>query len=164
MLKMYKILSCEEFSSIGLQETKNCLRINSDDDDEFINNCIKTSVEIAENFLNLALRSKVVKFRTNYVNKAELPILPFIELQSVFCEQDITKDCHISQDEGKIVFPFYGNFSVVYACGFANGALPFALRQGILAHTCAIFDKQIIDSDFLNRIFNFYKPFRRILV
>jgi hypothetical protein len=161
---MYKILSCEEFSSIGLQEMKNCLKISHDDDDEFIKNCIKTSVEIAENFLNLALRSKVVKFSTSYVKKAELPILPFAELQSVTCDEDVTKDCYISQDEGSIIFPFYGKFSVIYACGFADNALPFSLRQGILAHTCAIFDRQIIDSDFLNQIFNFYKPFRRILI
>jgi hypothetical protein len=159
---MYKILSCKEFSSIGLQEAKNCLKISHDDDDEFIKNCIKTSVEIAENFLNLALRCKVVEFSTNYVNKAMLPILPAIKLARVICQENEVEGCRILPNEGRISFPFYGQFCVTYDCGFTENTLPFALRQGILAHTCAIFDRQIIDSDLLNQIFNFYKPFRKI--
>lgn len=163
---MLKIVSCAEFSAINLEEIKNCLKISHQEDDEFIINCIKTSLEIAESFMSISLRPKTIELQTSYVNSVNLPLGPLIYLDKVLHlpSKDITKDCQVNYQLPSINFPYHGNFKITYTCGFEDKTLPYAIRQGILAHTCAIFDRQVIDNDFLNQVFNFYKPFRKILI
>ena len=174
MMLHYKIISIDDTSLVSLQETKSYLKIDHDDDDGLLKDCIVTSIETAENFLNFSLRVKTVLLNSNLgvISKIVLPILPFAEVVS--CEilhrggnSDVSDCCFVSQDQQylNIAKPIQGQVKLIYKAGFVDKSLiPMSIKQGILYHIAEIYDKQVISNSFMEEVLSFYKSFRRILI
>jgi hypothetical protein len=172
----YKIISITNTNLISLQDAKSYLKIDHDDDDSILKDCIVASIEMAENFLNFSLRLKEVLLNSHLsvVSSIELPLLPFAQVVSchIIYENnnlDVSERCFIDQDERhlRIAQPttISSQIKLVYKAGFSDsGAVPQAIKQGILYHIAEIYDKQVVSNSFIDEVLRFYKPFRRVLI
>jgi hypothetical protein len=166
----YKTLLIEDSDIVTLQEVKKYLKIDYDDEDEILKNCILSSIETAENFMNIALRIKHIEFNSNLGLSARIsmPVLPIIEIDKVSIEEEELRGSYeISSDGQYLEFTknISGKITVVYKAGVQSHLdVPRAIKQGILCHISEMYDKQVISGSFMHEIYNFYKPFRRVLI
>ena len=172
-MSFYQTLAIHENFVLTLDEVKKYLKISYDDEDAILQNCILSSIETAENFINIALRTKTISFSSDLgVNaKILLPLLPILSLEKVtLSEKDITDQCSLDQEMlGFEIVNLSANAStkcrVIYKAGFNDATkIPSAIKQGILCHIAEMYDKQIVNNSFMNEILACYKPFRKILI
>jgi hypothetical protein len=164
---MYKILQQAAYEFITLEHLKAYLKIEHDDEDYFLEQALRSSIEFAERFLNIALTLKSIEFSYDNVYGALrlLPLHPFKQLTKVTCEQeDVTRRCYIGQHQRGICSKVHGKLVVCYECGLTKDEVPSSIVQGVLAHASSIFERQVVDSNFLADIVNYYKPFKIILI
>ena len=165
---MYKILSTQNSQIISVNQLKGYLKIHYDDDDNLLSDYIAAGVQMAENFMNISLNIKVVEFSTQIDNQVRfgLPVLPFLSLEQamLYPDLDITSQCEVINHNLYINKFYQGQLNVIYKCGFAPEKVAYSIKQGILSHAAAMYEKQTLDHHFLNCIYNFYRPFRKVLI
>lgn len=165
---MYKILSTNNDEIVKLDELKQYLKITYSDEDAVLQNYLLASIQTAENFMNISLSVKMIEFNIEVVNKIRfaLPILPFLTLEKVVLEdkQEITDRCQVINNNLYLNSFYQGSLRIIYKCGTTANTLAHAIKQGILSHAGGMYDKQVVDNEFLNSVFNFYRPFRKVLI
>jgi hypothetical protein len=169
----YQTLAIHENFVLTLDEVKKYLKISYDDEDAILQNCILSSIETAENFINIALRTKTISFSSDLGLNAKIlvPLLPMLALEQVSLpEKDITDKCCIDQEMLGFEIVNLSSYvnkkcRVIYKAGFKDATkIPGAIKQGILCHIAEMYDKQIVNNSFMNEILACYKPFRKILI
>jgi uncharacterized phiE125 gp8 family phage protein len=169
-----KILSVENDIGIGIDQLKNRLKIEHEEEDQLLQSYIDTSIQIAEHFTNLAIRIKRIEYKTRPVmGKIMLPMLPAMELEKITLENlgvenndqpldEVTNQAKLNIEQGCIYIKHNAYCQVIYKCGFAKGNIPYSLQHGILLHACLMYENLLSDSQELEKVFSFYRFFRRI--
>ncbi|ADU30984.1 head-tail connector protein [Evansella cellulosilytica] len=117
---------------VTLPEAKNYCRVDISEDDAYIHSLITAARDHIETIGRMTLIKKNVTLTTGN-NKIKLPLEPFIEIESVKVNGDITNQYdHMANYEGECWFVNQSNATVEisYICGYEE--IPKPIWQSIL--------------------------------
>ena len=171
---IFNVLELNQLQIYSLQEVKNYLRITHDYDDATIKSLIGSAIDSAENFLGLSLHERKIEFTCNIVGKRVFPLKvePVVGIEEItFYEakqsRQLAKDEYYFDAEYCTLYLKQAlsgeELKVIFITGFAKRGLPDAIRQGIMLHICAMYDRDSDSSLTLStEIKNLYYPYKRM--
>lgn len=162
---------------LGLEETKEYLKINIIDDDILIGSLIKTVRNVAELFMRRSLITQSWKLSYNKYAPGTI-ILPKGPVQSVSSIALISRDSvrrvlpannYYLACDSKLIFdatPMGHLIEIIYVTGYGDtaAAVPPAIREGMLAHLAAIYDGKVSKNVLPGNVTGFYGGFRVLRV
>ena len=139
---------------LTLTEAKNYLKVSGSDDDTLITNLITTVRQAAEKFMKISLISQ--SWKISYDQYAPSVIrLPMGRAQSITSVTAVARDASTTAINSSTYYLSAGNqnlvfeatvvshrVDIIYVAGYGASAsdVPYAIRQGMLAHVAAIYD------------------------
>ena len=137
----------------SLEDVKNYLRITSDFDNELITHLLETSVKIAENFTGMNLIQKKISMSSTDRNARRffLKYTPITEIQKIIIkcnnvEAEIASNdylINLATATLELLKELKRDEIIIdYSIGIDQKLLPSDIKQGILIHTCRMFERQ----------------------
>ncbi len=162
---IYKILDREEQNILAVDDIKNYARISIDDDDLLIKEMIEAAIIAAENFMRTALVKQTVEVTGHNTNSLLLPIMPLIKILEVKCGDKILDENDYHHARDRISLESYGKTVAKYSAGYEDPKdIPAIIKQALLVHISQMYDSRGGTSISDDRIFDLYKPYRKMLV
>lgn len=171
---IFKVIKLDQARLWSLDEVKNYLRVSHDYDDAIIKSLIVSAVDSAENYLGISLHLRKIEFTCNLSGRRvfQLKFNPVTQISQVIKtlnerERQLDKNDY-SYDAEYCVLYLKQSLSgeelrVTYVAGHENINIPYAIKQGILHHICAMYDR---DSDntlsMRDEVKNLYHPYKKI--
>lgn len=118
---------------VELEDAKEWLRVDYDDDDDLITGMIKSARQSIEQFLNIALVDKSVVLDVITTCETDVIRLPYVESAEIEIE-DIDDDEAVDTENYKVrgagvTVNYAGYFSITY--DIEAGEIPEAIKEGI---------------------------------
>lgn len=165
---MYRIVGSFPEKVITLEEAKSFLKVVHNDDDHFIQNCVITAVETAENFLHCYLCRKNIEFIIEVTaQEVKMPVTPIRRIGSVTTSSmrgDIRDLCQIGIDKTSIILPEEVKGKTVFIYQNENSPLSSYFKHALMSHMEILYEKRVLSQEELDQILIFYKPYRKILI
>ncbi len=164
----YKILESKPQEIISLESVKNYMRIMHDNDDSLILDIIESAISATEDFIKYSLTQKIVEAITYNCKVIVLPILPVFKILEVKADDKIVQEGDFSLGKNSVIldkFPKIQKLVVSYIAGYEIPTkIPASIKQGIFIHISSIYDNRGNPDSFNDRIFDIYKPYRKMMV
>ena len=141
------VIEADPLSVLPLQYAKNYLRIDNNNDDEFLVNAIATAINYAEAITGKIFGEKTYKLTCNVEGKItninKLPILvnEIVEIQ--INQQPLNKENYFIKN-GIIQFKegVTGDLVVVFKAGIQAGEVLINIRQALMYHVASIYENK----------------------
>ena len=171
---IFKVIELKALKLWSLDEVKNYLRVSHNYDNEIIQSLIGSAIDSAENFLGLSLHRRTVVFTCNLPGKRgfHLKFHPVIEVSEVslkFAEnvQELSKEDYYLDPEYSTLYLKQAlgreELKIIFSAGSQPSEIPDAIKQGILLHTCAMYDRENdCAAGLSNEIKNLYYPYKKM--
>lgn len=167
----YRIKEIYDQDIITLEEVKNFLRIDNDEDNNLLNKLTQSAIETAEIHSGLLLRKHIIEeyFTSNYSSdtKFELSLTkkPCKSVIEVVCDGVKIEDSEFKLENNHITIKKKGhNFQVNYLAGLDKFEVSASVRIGILMHVSNMYDKRDGDNILPQNIVALYRQFRFIRI
>lgn len=163
---------------LTLTEAKDYLKVSGADDDTLISNLIVAARQAAEKFLKISLISQSWKLSYDQYAPSVI-ILPMGRAQSITSVKAISRDESTTDISSSTYYLSAGNqnlvfeatvvshrVEIIYVSGYGASAsdVPYAIRQGMLAHIAAIYDGRAGGNVIPWQSKEFYSPYRVVRV
>jgi uncharacterized phiE125 gp8 family phage protein len=146
-----------------------------DDEDEWIDNLIDTSISFAENFMRIKLRPYEVSAILDYTRSSRLylPVGPATSITKVMiCRYD-NNDYELKKDDYSFTstclqlcnLSAWDKIKIEYMAGFDDASIiPASLKQGLLLHIAEMYDSRGAISYVSGDVEKLYQPYKTILI
>ncbi|RYE05671.1 MAG: phage gp6-like head-tail connector protein [Rickettsiaceae bacterium] len=159
----------------SIEQVKNYLRVSHSYDDDLIKNLIAAAISTAESFTGFCLIAREITFISNLNKmKFELEYSPIKKLVSIHTQRNSDlfelNDNQYYVDLKRSLFylkePLYQQeLMLKYIAGFKASEIPASVKQGILLHTCEMYDREGESNSVLsNENKNLYLPYKKIRI
>ena len=161
---------------ITLAEAKAFLRVDSDAENNLINHLIKTSRQIAEEYLGKSLITQTLQLQFDYYTPPVVNLLrgPVQEVVAViivsqdFSESTLSASAyHLSAGNRQIVFdvaPMGQIVQVQYVAGYGDAEdVPAPVKQGLLEHIASMYENRGQNELPVN-VRSVYAPYRTVRI
>ena len=170
------ILEPPETEPVTLNEAKKFLRLNSDTENDLVSHLIKTSRQIAEEYLGKSLITQTLQLQfDNYappvVNLLRGPVQEIVSV--IIVAQDLTEGTltrlayYLTAGKRQVVFdaaPMGKMVQVQYIAGYGTAAdVPAPIKQGMLEHIVNMYDNRG-QNDLPANVRSMYAPYRTMRV
>ena len=162
---------------ISLEQIKSYLKIDFDEQDQFLSEVTKTTRQYAEKFLAMNL----VKKRYSQINKSNnqrnimLLKTPVRTVYKVHINDMSGK--RIELKRGEYIFDgfdnidiykpeiFYKSVEIEYEVGYASiDLVPSPIKTGMMIHAASIYDRGDLGDAMPQSTLNLYQPYRRVFL
>ena len=173
---IFEVIERKDQEFWQLEDIKKYLRISNDYDDNLIKNLIDTAITAVENFTNLSIYNRHIKFTCNFSGKKnfELKYKPVNKILKIAIScgdnaEEVTSDKYYFDIRSNVLFlrePINQQELILeYICGFDVKNIPSAIKHGILMHVAEIYDREEnIHTPFSLAIKNLYLPYKQLRV
>jgi uncharacterized phiE125 gp8 family phage protein len=144
-----------ETEPVSLTEAKNFLRVDTADDDSLINHLIKTSRQIAEEYLGKSLITQTLQLQFDHYTPAVVNLLrgpvqnvvAVIIVAADFTESTLPASAYrLTAGKRQLVFdvaPMGHIVQVLYTAGYGEAEdVPEPVKQGMLQHIAAMYENR----------------------
>lgn len=155
---------------IDLKEIKSYLKIDSNYDDEYLQELVDSGIETAEKLTNLSLGIKEVSFNIDISMPCiiNLPVIPFLEIVKAYITEtresivDCIKLTHgaTALSVGEIT---NANIMIVYKTGY-DKKIPASIKQSICSYISEVYEKNYVSGSLLNNIKNILSFYREVKI
>lgn len=169
-----KVISQLNHEPISLSEAKLFLRIDSNEENNFITDLIKASRSIAENYLQKSLISKEWQvFYYNYQAASfYLPHGPVTKINEVilynsYQQQQLVESQYYYLDNEKLSIDqslMSNKIQINYQAGYDSLTLPSDIKQGILLNIGILYENKNKEQALSNIVEALYRPHRLIRI
>jgi uncharacterized phiE125 gp8 family phage protein len=170
------LIAAPQIEPITLTEIKLYLRIDSNDENNLLNNLIKAASQTAEEFLGKSLITQTWQLQYDYytpacVNLPRGPVQEIAEVNIVAADFNVTtlapSAYRLSAGNAQIIFeaaPMGQLVQIQYIAGFGDAAadVPEPIRQGIAQHVAHMYENRgLTDLPISSRgLYSAYKTIR----
>lgn len=160
---------------IGLDEAKEFLRINADDNNPLINNLIKQARKYAENLCNLSLVDKIYAITYNVIKEYEiiLPYGPVAKIEKIeyliggtkipFTNYFFNIDLQELYLGSKNIA--HSGLTITYSTQFDESHIHYdEIKSVLMMHINLLYKYRLPDSDLLRKINNLYQNIRQLRI
>lgn len=173
MKLIYKTIEIDRELIWSVEEIKNYLRISHDYDDALITSLSEAAIEYAENFTGEFINKRKISCFVSGANKI-IRLNPTYNINLISVHKVIKEDKeNISDSFGDFNIQNFSmslselyinqDIEILYNCGFA-GAVPKALKLGMLKHISAMYELNESALDPVDEIRNLYLPYRKLKI
>lgn len=162
---------------ISLEQIKSYLKIDFDEQDQFLNEVVRTTRQYAEKFLSMSLVKKRYKQINKSNNQRSIMLLktPVRDVQRVYINDMSGKKIELRTGEYSfdgfdnidIYKPeiFYKSVEIEYEVGYANiDLIPSPIKTGMMIHAASIYDRGDLGDAIPQSTLNLYQPYRRLFL
>ncbi|MBN8828638.1 MAG: phage gp6-like head-tail connector protein [Sphingobacteriia bacterium] len=155
---------------ISLEEVKQYLRVEHNDEDEIIKDMILAALQTAEQFLNIEIIPKkyIAKYQNILLRKCILPLNPISKINAIRIKNynEIKLITNFEMTNDKILnfkdLIYTNELEIDFTTGFENTeVLPKFIKQGVLLHTLKLYERKI---DAFDEIYLIYQPYKKIRI
>ena len=164
----YKILEQTRQNILTLEDVKNYSRISADNDDNLLVLYINSAIQIAENFIKIALVRKVIEVGSDNAMEIKLPFVPVAEILRVEADgEEVGLDNIIVKDEILTLKQYVEckRLKVTYSAGNDDiRSIPAPIVQGLMQHISNMYDARGGGAVSTDGVLELYQPYRRMII
>ena len=129
---------------------------------------INSAIQIAENFMKIALVRKVIEVESDNTMNMRLPFLPIVEVVKVEADGNEIDLADIVINSENLTLTKYvecKKLKVRYVAGYDDPLLiPAPVAQGIMQHISNMYDARGVGAVPIDDVLALYQPYRRMSI
>lgn len=161
-----------------LENVKQFLRIEHDDEDQLLLSMIMSVRETAENYLNQSLSLQTWSYTIFDIGKGETKLArgPAHSISTVVTKDNQglsstldTHHYHLYQESNKVIWtkppPHIKEITFTYQAGYQTAEdVPEMIKQGMLNHLASCYENRLSSYLMPASIYQFYQPYQEIIL